>query len=390
MHDRVQWDGSVQVSCSSEPIAVASRVQRSLSHTSAGSCLVRPPPCWSNAALPMPAQTVPSCRHWSVADVQGGWQRGGWGQQQPPRVSCSRHDSPEGGGSAPRGAHPAVPQPAGPAPQGAPLAGGSQVGACDMSRPAGGGVNGMAGQVNPRCTLPWPESPQGHSCQAVICLCACRGCLAAASDALGRVLLVDVASLTVIRVWKAYRNAQLAWLMLDVPAMEQHSVSTEADQAKHDADEEDKAEAGGNSTHHAALDAAGGPPPAQPRFVEHSDEKERQQQPLQQHGRKRKTISSPERPGAQPGMLRQQLCLVLYPKRLGVLEIWPMRYGSRLCSIRCGPDCCLVPNALPFGMQTRVGGGEPIPFGCQLLAMKSGVMQSVQELIKHDVDHTAA
>ena len=219
---------------------------------------------------------------------------------------------------------------------------------------------------------------------------ACRGCLAAASDALGRVLLVDVASLTVIRVWKAYRNAQLAWLMLDVPAMEQHRGVMEADQLKSGADEEDKSEAGGNSTQHAALDAAGGPLLAQPRSVEHSDEHERQQQPLQQHGRKRKTISSPERPGAQPGMLRQQLCLVLYAKRLGVLEIWPMRYGSRLCSIRCGPDCCLVPNALPFGMQTRVGSGEPIPFGCQLLAMKSGVMQSVQELIMHDLDHSAA
>eukprot|EP00891_Asterochloris_glomerata_P000897 jgi/Astpho2/897/fgenesh1_pg.00016_%23_99_t len=87
-------------------------------------------------------------------------------------------------------------------------------------------------------------------------LVAPRGCLAAASDALGRVLLVDVASLTVIRVWKAYRNAQMAWLMLDVPAREQHMVLMEADQLKSGADEEDKAEAEGISTLHAALDAA--------------------------------------------------------------------------------------------------------------------------------------
>ncbi len=221
----------------------------------------------------------------------------------------------------------------------------------------------------------------------MICLGACRGCLAAASDALGRVLLVDVASLTVIRVWKAYRNAQMAWLMLDVPAREQHMVLMEADQLKSGADEEDKAEAEGISTLHAALDAAGGPLLAHPRSGEH-DGKTQQQQSLQQHGRKRKTISSPERPEARPGMLQHQLCLVLYAKRLGVLEIWPMRYGSRLCSIRCGPDCCLVPNALPFGMQTRVGSGDSIPFGCQLLAMKSGVMQSVQDLIMHDLDQT--
>ena len=224
----------------------------------------------------------------------------------------------------------------------------------------------------------------------VICLHACRGCLAAASDALGRVLLVDVASLTVIRVWKAYRNAQLAWLMLDVPALKQPRLPMEADQLQTDADEEDKAEAGGNSTHLAALDADGDALLAQPRSVEHDDGNNQQQLPPQQHGRKRKTISSPERPAAQPGMLRQQLCLVLYAKRLGVLEIWPMRYGSRLCSIRCGPDCCLVPIALPFGMQTRVATGEPVPFGCQLLAMKSGVMQPVQELILHDLNHSAA
>ena len=41
-----------------------------------------------------------------------------------------------------------------------------------------------------------------------------RGALAAAGDSLGRVLLIDTATLTVVRLWKAYRHAQLAWLSL--------------------------------------------------------------------------------------------------------------------------------------------------------------------------------
>jgi len=41
---------------------------------------------------------------------------------------------------------------------------------------------------------------------------SCRGPLAAAADNLGRVLLIDTWTMTVIRLWKSYRNAQMAWL----------------------------------------------------------------------------------------------------------------------------------------------------------------------------------
>ena len=41
---------------------------------------------------------------------------------------------------------------------------------------------------------------------------ACRGDLLAATDDRGRVLLLDAARLTVLRVWKSYRRSQLSWL----------------------------------------------------------------------------------------------------------------------------------------------------------------------------------
>lgn len=47
-----------------------------------------------------------------------------------------------------------------------------------------------------------------------------RGPLAAASDSLGRVLLIDTAASIVVRLWKAYRHAQTAWLLTRTDASE--------------------------------------------------------------------------------------------------------------------------------------------------------------------------
>ncbi|KAK9825121.1 hypothetical protein WJX74_011113 [Apatococcus lobatus] len=44
-----------------------------------------------------------------------------------------------------------------------------------------------------------------------------RGTLAVAGDSLGRILLIDQATCLVLRIWKAYRHAQAAWLFLPVP-----------------------------------------------------------------------------------------------------------------------------------------------------------------------------
>ena len=45
----------------------------------------------------------------------------------------------------------------------------------------------------------------------------CRGVLAAATDTLGRVLLVDVAAVAVVRLFKGCRDAQCGWLLLPPP-----------------------------------------------------------------------------------------------------------------------------------------------------------------------------
>ena len=43
-------------------------------------------------------------------------------------------------------------------------------------------------------------------------LALCRGPLAAAADSLGRVLLFDCSSVTILRIWKAYRHVQIGWM----------------------------------------------------------------------------------------------------------------------------------------------------------------------------------
>lgn len=59
----------------------------------------------------------------------------------------------------------------------------------------------------------------------------CRGVLAAAADSLGRVMLVDVAAASVIRMFKGYRDAHCCWLLLPPsrprdPALERSSAAT--------------------------------------------------------------------------------------------------------------------------------------------------------------------
>ncbi|KAK9827282.1 hypothetical protein WJX81_008183 [Elliptochloris bilobata] len=58
------------------------------------------------------------------------------------------------------------------------------------------------------------RSVQDHPRAVTLLALAPRGPLAAAADALGRVMLLDAASSAVLRVLKGYRDAQLAWLLM--------------------------------------------------------------------------------------------------------------------------------------------------------------------------------
>ena len=59
--------------------------------------------------------------------------------------------------------------------------------------------------------------------------CGCRGCLAAVSDSLGRVQIIDTAAAAVVRMLKGYRDAKCAWVVLPAtpPAARGHAQQPE-------------------------------------------------------------------------------------------------------------------------------------------------------------------
>ena len=78
---------------------------------------------------------------------------------------------------------------------------------------------------------------------AAECLaCGCRGSLAAVSDSLGRVQIIDTAAAGVVRMLKGYRDARCAWVVLPTssPAAHGHSQSPEQHTARKE---------GGQQTH---------------------------------------------------------------------------------------------------------------------------------------------
>lgn len=129
----------------------------------------------------------------------------------------------------------------------------------------------------------------------------CRGQLAAAADSIGRVLLVDSASLAVLRIWRAYRNAQLAWLLL--PSQ--------------------------------CADSQPGPA-AQP-----------------------VPASGPHAPTGPTGSRhRLQLALVLYAPRRGVVEVWQVERGPCLLRLTVSQDASLLTPSCLGGTHSQGVGAE--------------------------------
>lgn len=137
--------------------------------------------------------------------------------------------------------------------------------------------------------------------------CMCRGLLAVARDSFGRVLLVDIASLTVIRIWKSYRDAQVGWILGQI-----------------------------------ANDTLSKHPP-------HVGQEQSQLHPWS--GRKRKADSFSERDIATDSTQPPTLHLVLYAPRKRSLELWQMQHGSRIASAQVPPTCKLLQRTVPFGLQ---------------------------------------
>jgi len=135
-----------------------------------------------------------------------------------------------------------------------------------------------------------------------------RGSVAVASDSFGRVLLIDVVSLTVIRIWKSYRDAQFGWIMC--------SWSQRAPQQSH-------------TTEDHLLQS-------------------------QSHAGKRRRADAESSHGLQDSNTELDkpvsLHLVLYAPRRQALELWQMRHGSRVATSQVSSTCKLLQRAVPFGL----------------------------------------
>ncbi|DBB02944.1 TPA: Rab3 GTPase-activating protein non-catalytic subunit [Trebouxia sp. C0004] len=139
-------------------------------------------------------------------------------------------------------------------------------------------------------------------------LLAPRGSVAVASDSFGRVLLIDVVSLTVIRIWKSYRDAQFGWIMCSWPQRApQHSHTTEDHLLQ-----------------------------------------------SQSHAGKRRRADAESSHGLQDSNAELDkpvsLHLVLYAPRRQALELWQMRHGSRVATSQVSSTCKLLQRAVPFGL----------------------------------------
>lgn len=142
-----------------------------------------------------------------------------------------------------------------------------------------------------------------------------RGALATASDSFGRVLLIDVVSMTVIRIWKSYRDAQFGWVMCN--------TQNAGAQLQH------------NSTDQPMSSQA------------HAGKRRRSEQEaqgsIQVHARQQQSES---------------LHLVLYAPRRRALELWQMRDGARVATVQTSGACKLLQRTLPFGLKSESSGSE--------------------------------
>ena len=139
------------------------------------------------------------------------------------------------------------------------------------------------------------------------------GYLAVSTDGLGRILLLDTADLRVLRVWKGYRDVQCGWFTAreDPPEMTKLSSSP-----------------GGGNSRGGSGAGGGGAAAASPGPGGVSS-------PGQSPGLRRK-------PRARHGVAAAGLYLVIYVRSRGRLEIWRMRYGPKVASLRVPPNGRLI------------------------------------------------
>lgn len=143
--------------------------------------------------------------------------------------------------------------------------------------------------LQPATRLPFMESLDDANRAVLSIRPDPQGRLAAVTDNLGRVLLVDLTSLRVVRLWKGYRQAQISWIEVMPPRQ---------DDGDPEAGEGDDSAFFGDT-------------------------------PLQ-------------RDLLQERRNRILLYLAIYAPRRGLLEIWQMRQGARVAAFNVGTNCQLI------------------------------------------------
>ena len=251
------------------------------------------------------------------------------------------------------------------------------------------------------------------------------------TDSLGRVQILDTAGAAVVRILKGYRDARCAWVLLPASsaaadsasrltqqtgareAASEHAPSLELLQAS-DAHEQSAVDidAGGigakaagrrgdNSSDTSSQDSFASARDASlaPMDTDKGDGVDQQSSAswelraalpgdgascdAEQSGAS-DTVSA-RAPGRRSGgyqTAERRLLLAVHAPRRGVVDVWQVAHGPRLCSIRAGPHCCLltVPPLLGLGNAAGVAAASD-NLDSYLLDCVTGQLESLTEAV---------
>jgi hypothetical protein len=190
-----------------------------------------------------------------------------------------------------------------------------------------------------------------------------HGPLLAVADNLGRVLLVDAASMEVVRMWKGYRETHCGWLEMPAAAarqlLQQHAAAAARCST---AGVATPSSAVASTPGSRATPAARGQDDAMGSSQE-SPEQAAAGTSAQQQRQQGTATGSPRTPEAgigpssNAGSSRQELCnaLVLYAPKREVVEVWLPGSDTRLAALPVPGTCRLLPCQPAFGLAQALG-----------------------------------
>ena len=193
-------------------------------------------------------------------------------------------------------------------------------------------------------------------------------------------LLIDTATAAILQVFKGYRDAQCAWLCLQLPArpMDAHASAATASTACQQSVTADTSnaqplhEAHLNDHHEGPARTDGRQPAglgaASSASVDRASERR---------------AAGP--PGSSDRGASEQLLLAVHAPKRGAVEVWEMTYATRVCSIKTGPDCCMLSAAPVFGRGQQQHHREHVHVErsnqCWMLDCQKGHLWSLEEAV---------